>query len=87
MKDLREFSANPNLVSSNRRHDGQHGTVIGRALKGDLKRLQKREKRGLDKHRNKYSNFRKLPNAMQCLYDIRDPGLVREYNTAHLSVL
>lgn len=89
MKDLREFSANPNLVSSNRRHDGQHGTVIGRALKGDLKRLQKREKRGLDKHRNKYSNFRKLPYAVQflCLYDTWDPRLVREYNTAHLSVL
>lgn len=89
LKDLREFSANPNLVSSNRRHDGQHGTVIGRALEGDLERLQRREKRGLDKHGNKYSNFRKLPNAMQflCLYDIQDPRLVREYNTIYLSVL
>lgn len=89
LKDLREFSANPNLVSSNRRHDGQHRTVIGRALEGDFERLQKREKRGLDKHRNKYSNFRKLPNAMQFLYlyDIQDSRLVREYNITHLSVL
>jgi len=54
-----------------------------------LQRLQKRKKRGLDRHRSKYSNFRKLPNAMQflCLYDIQDPRLVREYNTTHRSVL
>lgn len=58
-------------------------------MEGDSGRLQKREKRGLDKHRNKYSNFRKLPNAMQflCLYDIQDPRLVREYNATHFSVL
>lgn len=89
LRDLREFSANPNLVSPNWRHDGQHGTVIGRALEGDLERLYRSEKRGLDKHRNKYSNFRKLPNAMQslCLCDIQNPRLVREYNTTHLSVL
>ena len=54
-----------------------------------MERLQKREKRGLDKQKRKYSNFRKLPNAMQflCLYDIQDPRLVREYNTTHLPVL
>ena len=55
-------------------------------MERDFERLRKREKRGLDKHRNKYCNFRKLPNAMQFLYlyDIQDSRLVRQYNTTHL---